>query len=80
MSTQFDVTTKTKTDEHICPSNLDLGRPITQARDSFIQGRDSVKQSLKILAQALEFYTKDDVPTSAQEAIDAVKSRGDWPL
>ncbi len=50
----------------------------------FISGRNSVKESLEIMAKELVKFSKEfrglGGGFAADEAINKVKARGDWPL
>lgn len=57
---------------------------VCRAAQSFGMGRLSAKQSLEILAKAIVKYKSDKASSKAtwdaDDAIAAVKARGDWPL
>jgi hypothetical protein len=92
--TDFDKTTE-KLIEKKYPWRVQEPNPTPYEREGFEAGRSSAKESLEILARAVEHYesfrwrhvfqlwpfTRSDVVSRrATKAIAAVKARGDWPL
>lgn len=85
--TQFDQTTEKKAGEFALGPEGSHDKSWTNEMLSkgFTEGRNSAKESLEILARALDFHTGTCVTaegqrTSAAHAIAQVKARGDWPL
>ena len=82
---QFDETTENKAEEYAI-SKLPLNFYWKEAyKTAFKETRNSAKESLAILARALDFHegscvTAEGQRSSAAYAIAAVKARGDWPL
>lgn len=77
MKTQFDETTQRLSEE-----KATAGQNFND-RLCWRSGRNSTKESLAILARAVEevsSFDVDDPMDHLHRAIAAVKSRGDWPL
>jgi len=86
---QFDITTRVKASDFSGEySGNEFNDPM---REAFKRGRESAKESLAILARAIQFALIYDPDTDRykikhtaypklKEAIAEVKARGDWPL
>lgn len=77
---QFDSTTEKKSEE-FAKSGAVLDKNEFPYGWGFQEGRNSAKESLEILARFVEAAPRSmDLLHEAQQAIAAVKARGDWPL